>query len=213
MKGKGNLKMKIAIIGAGNVGGALAKHWAKTGHNIFLGVRDLNSPEAKDLTNFSTNITSHKIDEAINFGDVVLFATPPDAAVIIAKQNPSLKNKVVVDATNSVFKKPEPYKTAFEGIKKETGCADVVKCFNSTGFENMTNPNYGDVAIDMFVAGTSAKAKEIAKHLSSDAGFAGCYDFGGDDKVELLEQFALSWINLAILQKQGRDIAFKVLKR
>jgi hypothetical protein len=88
-----------------------------------------------------------------------------------------------------------------------------VKCFNSTGFENMENPNYGGIAIDMFAAGSSPKAKEIAKKLALDAGFAECYDFGSDDKVELLEQFAFSWINLAILQKQGRDIALKVLKR
>jgi len=205
--------MKIAIIGAGNVGGALAKGWAKAGHTILLGLRDLNSSDAKALEKFSSNISSHTIEEAIKNSDVVLFSTPPEAAVEVAKQNPSLKNKIVIDATNAVFKKPEPYKTAFEGIKKETGCEDLVKCFNSTGFENMENPKYGDAAIDMFAAGSSAKAKEIAKKLSLDAGFAECYDFGGDDKVELLEQFALSWINLAIMQKQGRNIAFKVLKR
>lgn len=205
--------MKIAIIGAGNVGGALAKQWAKAGHIILLGLRNLNSSDAKAREKFSSNISSHTIEEAIKNSEVVLFSTPPEAAVAIAKQNPVLKNKIVIDATNAVFKKPEPYKTAFEGIKKETGCEDLVKCFNSTGFENMENPKYGDAAIDMFAAGSSAKAKEIAKKLSLDAGFAECYDFGGDDKVELLEQFALSWINLAIMQKLGRNIAFKVLKR
>lgn len=205
--------MKIAIIGAGNVGGALAKQWAKAGHTILLGLRDLNSRDAKALENISSNISSHTIEEAIKNSEVVLFSTPPEAAVEIAKQNPLLKNKIIIDATNAVFKKPEPYKTAFEGIKKETECEDVVKCFNSTGFENMENPKYGDAAIDMFAAGSSAKAKEVAKKLSLDAGFAECYDFGGDDKVELLEQFALSWINLAIMQKLGRKIAFKVLKR
>ncbi|GAB4130514.1 MAG: hypothetical protein Fur0015_04410 [Ignavibacteriales bacterium] len=205
--------MKIAIIGAGNVGGALAKQWAKAGHTISLGLRDLNSSDAKELEKFSQNISSHTISDAIENAEVVLFATPPDAAVSVAKQNPPLKNKIVIDATNSVFKKPEPYKTAFEGIKKESGCEDVVKCFNSTGFENMENPKYGDVAIDMFAAGSSAKAKDVAKQLSLDAGFAECYDFGGDDKVELLEQFALSWINLAIMQKYGRNIAFKVIAK
>lgn len=205
--------MKIAIIGAGNVGGALAKQWAKAGHTILLGLRDLNSSDAKALEKFSSNISAHTIEDAIKNSEVVLFSTPPEAAVEIAKQNQVLKNKIIIDATNAVFKKPEPYKTAFEGIKKETGCEDVVKCFNSTGFENMENSKYGDVAIDMFAAGISTKAKEVAKQLSLDAGFAECYDFGGDDKVELLEQFALSWINLAIMQKQGRNIAFKVLKR
>lgn len=205
--------MKIAIIGAGNVGGTLAKNWANAGYSILLGLRDLNSDDGKEMEKYSANISSHTIGEAINNAEVVLFATPPDAAVSIAKQNPSLKNKVIIDATNSIFKKPEPYKTAFEGIKKETKCDDVAKCFNSTGFENMENPKYNGMGIDMFVAASSVKAKDIAKQLARDCGFAECYDFGGDDKVELLEQFAFGWINLAIMQKQGRNIAFKVLRR
>ena len=77
----------------------------------------------------------------------------------------------------------------------------------------MNNPNYGAMSIDMFMAGSETKAKEVARKLALNAGFAQCYDFGDDSKVELLEQFALSWINLAIKQGIGRDIAFKVLKR
>jgi 8-hydroxy-5-deazaflavin:NADPH oxidoreductase len=56
-------------------------------------------------------------------------------------------------------------------------------------------------------------SKQVATKLASDIGFASCFDFGGDDKVELLEKFALSWINLAIMQGHGRDIAFKVVRR
>jgi hypothetical protein len=44
-------------------------------------------------------------------------------------------------------------------------------------------------------------------------GFAEGYDFGLADKATLLEHFALAWINLAIFQKQGRNLVFKVLKR
>jgi len=52
-----------------------------------------------------------------------------------------------------------------------------------------------------------------AEQLANDIGFGKCYDFGGDDKVELLEKFALSWINIAIMQGHGRNLAFKLLKR
>jgi hypothetical protein len=38
-------------------------------------------------------------------------------------------------------------------------------------------------------------------------------NFGQFDKVELLEKFACSGINLAIMQGHGRNMAFKVLKR
>ena len=77
----------------------------------------------------------------------------------------------------------------------------------------MKNPVYDGQGIDLFMAGDSAKAKAIAEQLAQDAGFANCYNFGGDDKAGLLEQFALSWINLAIMQGHGRNIAFKLIKR
>jgi len=62
------------------------------------------------------------------------------------------------------------------------------------------------------MAGDSEIAKEIASHLAKQIGFENCYDFGGSNRVQLLEQFALSWINLAIFQKIGRGISFKVLR-
>jgi 8-hydroxy-5-deazaflavin:NADPH oxidoreductase len=46
-----------------------------------------------------------------------------------------------------------------------------------------------------------------------DADFGSCLNFDKADKVELLEKFALSWINLAIMQGQGRNMAFKIVKR
>jgi len=65
----------------------------------------------------------------------------------------------------------------------------------------------------MFTAGDSQKAKDTVTKLAIDLGFESCYDFGGDDKFPLIEQFAMAWINLAIMQGEGRDIAFKVLRR
>lgn len=77
----------------------------------------------------------------------------------------------------------------------------------------MLNPEYQGEKIDMFMAGDSDKAKQIARQLALDAGFGTCWDFGKADKVALLEQFALSWINLAIMQGHGRNLAFKVVRR
>jgi predicted dinucleotide-binding enzyme len=77
----------------------------------------------------------------------------------------------------------------------------------------MADPVYNGTAIDMFVAGSSTKAKQTAIRLAKDIGFAEVYDFGGNDKFDLIEQFALCWVNLAIIQKQGRNLAFKILRR
>ena len=204
--------MKIAIIGTGNVGAALAKGWAKAGHEILLAVRDANNFKGKELL-AQKNISAQPIATAIKTAEVLLIATPPDVVNELAKAIVDVKDKVIIDATNSIRSSPAGYANASEALRALTNCADIVKCFNSTGFENMENPIYDDKGIDMFVAGDSVKGKEIAKQLAKDLGFEECYDFGGNDKIALLEQFALAWINLAIMQKQGRGIAFKVIKR
>lgn len=205
--------MKIAIIGAGNVGGALAAGWAKAGHDVILGVRNLDDSEIKALVAANKNISATSVSEAAKDAAAILVSVPVAAINEVAKTLGETKDKIIIDATNSVFQRPEPYAHGVEAFKALTKCADVVKCFNSTGFENMANPQYGDTGIDMFVAGSSQKGKAIAQQLAQDLGFAECYDFGGDDKIALLEQFALAWINLAIMQKHGRGMAFKILKR
>lgn len=203
--------MKIAILGAGNVGMALAGGWAKAGHSIILGVKDPQSEKTGSL--LKENITAKTVSEASAESEVILISLPVSSVISVLKEIGNVKDKTIIDATNSVFGKPEPYNNCFEAIKDITKCENAVKCFNSTGFENMTDPVYANYGIDMFAAGSSEIAKKIAVRLSGDLGFENCYDFGGDDKVELLEQFAMCWINLAIIQKHGRDIAFKVLKR
>jgi hypothetical protein len=205
--------MKIAIIGTGNVGGALATQWAKAGHQIFLGTRDLSKFEDKHLLE-NPNTSLHTLADSAKEADVILIAVVPQASESIAEQiKPYVSGKIVIDAMNSVRTRPEGFNNSFEALKHFLPETDIVKCFNSTGFENMQNPVYKGEGIDMFMAGNSVKGKETAKKLALDAGFGACWDFGGDDKVALLESFALSWINLAIMQGHGRDMAFKIIRR
>jgi len=205
------LNMNIAIIGTGNVGGALATNWSKRGHTINLGVKDLHQFKGQDLLKNEHTLV-YSIKEAVSKSDVVLIATPPTAIFEIIDQMGDVSGKTIIDATNSVRATPEPYKTVYHCLADKTN-AQIVKCFNTTGFENMLNPVYNDEGIDMFMAGDSDIAKKIANQLALDAGFASCMDFGKADKVELLEKFALSWINLAIMQGHGRNMAFKVVRR
>lgn len=203
--------MNIAIIGTGNVGGALATNWSKKGHTINLGVQDESNFKGQELLkNDNTNVFS--IKDAVAKSDVILIATPPTAIFEIIEQMGDVTEKIIIDATNAVMKTPEPYKTVYHALQDKTK-AEIVKCFNTTGFENLLNPIYNGVAIDMFMAGDSEKAKLVAKQLAIDCGFGSCIDFGKSDKVELLEKFALSWINLAIMQGYGRNMAFKLVTR
>lgn len=205
--------MKIAIIGTGNVGGALATKWAKCGHEITLGVRDTTNFKGKELLN-NPNTTVETITQAVKKSEVILIATPAITAVDVAQSLGNTDGKVIIDTMNIVMGKgPSGFSNTTDAILANTQTKDVVKCFNTTGFNNMVNPIYNNTAIDVFVAGDSLKGKDIATQLAKDAGFGECYSVGGNDRFELLEKFAFFWINLAMFQGQGRDIAFKLLKR
>lgn len=205
--------MKIAIIGTGNVGGALATKWTSKGHTVLLGVRNTSEFKGRELLK-NPNTTVHTTEEAVQSADVILLATPATMAVEVAKSLGDTTGKVIIDAANIVMGRgPQGYNNVADAILANTPTRDVVKCFNTTGFNNMANTQYNGTAIDMFVAGDSQKGKSVAKELALDAGFAECYDIGGNDKFQLIEQFAFFWINLAMFQGQGRDIGFKLLKR
>lgn len=205
--------MNIAIIGTGNVGGALAQQLIKAGHTVLMGAK---FPLSEKSIRLATKIGEDRfaaIENAVKQSDVIIITTPPDAVIQIIPLMGNIEGKTIIDATNAVRIKPEGYPTAFHAIKAITKSEAVVKCFNTTGFENMLNPTYNGEGIDMFCAGDNRQAKQVAEQLAKDIGFASCYDFGGDDKVELLEKLALSWINLAIMQGHGRDLAFKIVRR
>lgn len=205
--------MKIAIIGSGNVGGALAARWAAAGHTILLGVRDLSNFKGAALLDHP-NTSAHPIQDAVREADVVVLATPAPLAVEVAQSLGDTGGKVIIDTMNIVMGRgPAGFTNTSDAILAHTSARDVVKCFNTTGFNNMQNPVYDGTAIDAFMAGDSAKGKALARQLALDAGFAACYDVGGNDQFALMEQFAWFWINLAMFQGQGREIGFKLLKR
>jgi predicted dinucleotide-binding enzyme len=205
--------MKIAIIGTGNVGGALATKWALAGHQILLGVRDAQNFKGRELL-ANPNTSVHGIADAVAAADVILLSTPAPMAAEVAQSLDDTSGKIIIDAMNIVMGRgPVGYTNTADCILANTQSRLVIKCFNTTGYNNMADTLYGGVPIDMFMAGDSKEAKAIARQLALDAGFAECYDVGGNDKYQLMEQFAFFWINLAMMQGQGRNIAFKLLKR
>lgn len=205
--------MKITIIGSGNVGGALAQAFLKAGHEVKIGAQFPLSEKSKKLSSLIGEQNFATIADAVSNAEVIVITTPPEAILNLTPQLGDVRNKVVIDATNSIRTRPEPFPTAYHAIRKLANTERVVKCFNTTGFENMLNPDFGEAKADMFIAGGDAKAKQTAMQLATDIGFGKCYDFGGDDKVELIEQFAFCWINLAIMRGEGRNIAFHVIRR
>jgi 8-hydroxy-5-deazaflavin:NADPH oxidoreductase len=210
--------VKIAIIGAGNVGGTLGKGWAKKGHQVFFGVRKPNDPETANLLKTTGGgAKAGSPAEAAAFGEVVVLATPWPATEAAIKSAGDLSGKIVVDCTN-------PLKADLSGL--ELGLttsggeqvagwargAKVFKAFNTTGSNIMGDPVVQGVPTVMFVCGDDAEAKPRVLQLATDLGFE-AIDAGPLKQARLLEPWGMLWIYLAFNRSFGRDYGFALLPR
>lgn len=209
--------MKIAIIGAGNVGQALASGWTSKGHQVIFGSRDPDGAKAQAAVAATAGkATAQREQAAVQAAEVVVLAVPWDATEAVVKGLGDLAGKTLIDATN-------PIGPGFQlAVGKDTSGAElvqqwapnarVIKAFNTTGAENMRNPLYDGEPTTMFICGDDAAAKSVVKGLAEDLGFA-VADTGGLATARYLEPLAMVWIHLAIVQKQGRNIALKLVQR
>src|SRR5262245_55093163 len=90
--------MNIVIVGAGNVGRALAGGWRNAGHSVALAVRDPAAEKAGALKQQGFNIVAS--NGAAAAGDIVVLAVPWPALGNAVKQLGSLAGKIVIDAIN-----------------------------------------------------------------------------------------------------------------
>lgn len=207
--------MTIAVIGTGNVGQTLTLAFKKAGHSVIFGVREKEVDFKGKSFAIANNIPWDNINLAVERSEVTVLCTPGYIAHEVALTLGDVSGKILIDAMNSAFSKATKdnilYQNTTEAVLANCNCTDVVKCFNTTGFENMANPLINNEAIDMFAAGTSEKAKSVAMQLAKEIGFGKVWDFGGNDKITLLEELAMCWINLAIIQKNGRQMGIKFI--
>lgn len=214
--------MRIAVIGAGNVGGTLGRRWAQLGHDVVFGMRDPEGGAAKVKGGAALPERARvaTIADAVRDAEVVLLATPWSAvrgALAEAGGNDgALDGKTVLDATNPLG----AGLAVLTGARGEAGAeqiqawvpnARVVKVFNTTGFGNMQDPTYDAAASVMFYAGEDGGAKEHARRLASDLGFE-AVDAGGLVRARELEHLAVLWISLS-MGGLGRNIAFRLVRR
>lgn len=208
--------MKIAVIGTGHVGGALGSGWARAGHQVVFGSRTPQSLEVKQLLKGASKARSASLSEAAAAADIIALAVPwkaaPDVLRLLSAQ---VSRKVLIDCTNPAKEWPGMDHSGGSGGEQIARWADgakVVKAFNTTGFENMQNPKFGDVAATMFYAGDDNEAKTLVRQLVSDLGLDPV-DAGPLSQSRALEVLASLWGGLAYGQQMGRGIAFRLLRR
>ena len=204
--------MKIAIIGAGNVGGALGARWAQLGHEVVYGVRHPDGERTKTVLAASgRQARAASPTEAAALGEVMVIAIPYSALAEVLPALGDLTGKVVLDAVNNPGAAPGAPAVAAEIAGMLPG-ARVVKAFNTMGWNVMADPSFGCERADSYICGDDAAAKGIAAGLASELCFE-VVDAGPLASAGPLEGLALLWMDLAFRRGFGRDIAFRLLRR
>ena len=171
--------LKIGIIGAGHIGGTLARLWVAAGHEVLISSRH---PEALKALAESLGPRARvgTPRDAAMFGEVVVVSVPYGALPQVGRDlKPQLAGKVVLDTCN-----PYPSRDgemAVEARRVSTGVADpqflpgvrLVRAFNAINSGDLAREAHraGEpVAIPL--AGDDAEALAVAERLVRDAGFA-----------------------------------------
>ncbi len=204
--------MKALFIGTGNVGATLARRFKALGHAVQLSNKSQTLPEGFSSDELATNLS-----EAVKAAEIVVFATPFGAIEAIINSVNDWSNTIVIDATNPIAAGLKHLSigntnSGAETVQEWVPQAKVIKAFNTTGWENMADSDYGDNKLTMFFAGDDLEAKEAVGQIIADMGFDP-YDAGELFMSRFLEAMALVWIHPARLQGQGADFGFSIVRR
>lgn len=201
--------MKIAVLGAKIIGSTLARKWARAGHEVMFGVRNVDNLEVQALAQ-ELGATVGTPSSAIAFGDVVVFAIPGGAMdETIQAHAEALGSKIVIDAANRMGGAMMSSAAAFAAHAPE---AKVYRAFNSLGWENLQNPWFGDVQADLFYCGPGGEAQAVVEQLIRNVELRPVR-LGDLSQVHLVDSIGSLWFALAFGQGMGRHLAFKVLTR
>ncbi len=167
--------MKIAIIGAGNMGGALSKALVRTGHQVVISDRDPGEAAAMAAALGAESApAAHHAAEA---AEVVVYAIPfGTAAADVSRQiAPYAGGKIIVDATNPTNGAydglvTEPGPSAAERIQTWLPASRVVKAFNTVLAANIARPLVEGEPVDTFVAADDDEARETVLRLAGEMG-------------------------------------------
>ena len=171
-------RLKIGIIGTGKIGGALARHWASAGYDVFV-----SSRHPEELQSLVAEIGSHARAgtprEAAAFGTVILVSVPYSAMPQLGEDlRAELAGKVILDTSNPVV--PRDGDMAIAAQKKGAGIATaeflhssrVVRAFNCIPAASLANEaNRKPERLAIPIGSDDPEALKIAQQLVSDAGF------------------------------------------
>ncbi len=210
--------MRVGVLGTGRVASVLGSRWAAGGHTVVFGSRDPAAEKARQLAaRLGANATVGTLADAVREAEVVLLATPYDAAQKLLESLGDLGSRVLIDCSNPL--KPDLSGLVVEGgesaAERIAGWARggrVVKAFNVASTATMAQPRYDGQAASMFYCGDDRDAKTLVRQLVADLDFEPV-DAGPLRCARYLESLAMLYIHLAVREGWGSHCAFRMRRR
>lgn len=196
--------MNIAIIGAGNVGRALATSFTRSGHSVSITSRDPSEAGAVSSAT-GARIAKSNVDAA-RTSDVVILAVPFASAESVATEiRDAVSGKPVVDVSNRMSSGPagpeiDQGPSNAERLAAWLPEARIVKAFNTVFASNQSDPVVEGIQLDGFVASDDPSAKATILELAASIGLRPI-DAGPLRRAQQLEQ--LAFLNIALNATQG----------
>ena len=211
---------KVAVLGTGMVGRALAGRTAQLGHDVVIGTRDVeqtltrNEPDAmgnppyREWQEANSTVRLVPFAEAGAHGEIVINATAGGGSIdaLTAAGAANLAGKVLVDIANALdFSQGRPPILAVantdslgEQIQRAFPDARVVKTLNTMNAYVMVDPSRVPGRHVVFVAGEDEAAKETVKGLLGEFGWPddAIVDLGGIRAARGTEMYVPLWLSL-----------------
>ncbi|MGP4090578.1 NADPH-dependent F420 reductase [Streptomyces sp. KR55] len=201
--------MKIGVLGTGNMADALATHWARAGHEVFVGGRDERKAQ-RLATRLGGDARHGTLRKAAGFGEVVLVALPYEAGAEVAQElHTALSGRVLLDCSNPVgpgFRLlTQDGPSAAHRLAAAAPGAHVVKAFNLCHEDvwRMSPPVFDGRPLAVPVCGDDQRALALVRDLVRDVGCEPLMG-GGLERAGLLEATAALFIALWV--GEGADV-------
>jgi hypothetical protein len=189
--------MRIAMIGTGNVGAALAPAFERAGHEVVYGVRDIADPK-----HAGASLPVRSTRDAADWAEVVVLAVNWAQVDDALADCGDLDGKILIDCTNPLAFGPDGislllgFNTSGGEIIASKTKAKVVKTLNHVGSPVMGNAHAYASRPIQFVCGDDEPARQVVSNLLRDIGFEPI-DYGGIENSRKLEPLAMLWIDQA----------------
>jgi len=201
--------MKIAVLGTGMVGSALATKLVQAGHQVMMGSRSADSKPAQDWKKSAgEGAQIGTFAEAAAFGELILSCTNGANAVAALQQagEANLRGKIVIDVSNPLDTSQKPPTLLFcntdslgERIQREFPKSLVVKALNTVNVAVMINPMIVPDDHNLFICGNDAAAKDkVSQFIADNLGWKRdrILDLGDITAARGMEMYMPIWLRL-----------------